>query len=86
MRNSGQCRSSLFNYMEPYHNYRRIEFFQFLSVTGFTELLLRIPVSTSDRNINPNIPASQGLLLQLGGIDWKRIFNPILVSKNPQLS
>ena len=52
---------ALFTYMEPYHDYRRTGFPQITPVTGFTEIPLRIPVPTSERNTNPNTPAAQGL-------------------------
>lgn len=52
---------ALFTYMEPYHDYRRTGFPQITPVTGFAEIPLRIPVPTSERNTNPNTPASPGL-------------------------
>ena len=54
---------ALFTYMEPYHDYRRTGFPSITPVTGFTEVPLRIPVPTSERNTNPNIPATQGIFV-----------------------
>ena len=52
---------ALFTYMEPYHDYRRTGYPQITPVTGFTDIPLRIPVPTSERNTNPNTPANPGL-------------------------